>query len=75
MCAESKVRPKALATLRRILRSGNSTLLQAGHAYSVEPGIYIGGKWGARLEDIVVATDAGPMPLNVADHHLMVVEA
>ncbi len=55
--------------------SGNSTLLQAGHAYSVEPGIYIGGKWGARLEDIVVATDAGPMPLNVADHHLMVVEA
>ena len=55
--------------------SGNSTLLQAGHAYSVEPGIYISGKWGARLEDIVVATNDGPLPLNVADHHLMVVEA
>ena len=55
--------------------SGNATPLVAGHAYSVEPGIYIGGKWGARLEDIVVATDDGPLPLNVADHHLMVVEA
>ena len=55
--------------------SGNTTPLAAGHAYSVEPGIYIAGKWGARLEDIVVATDDGPLPLNAANHRLVVVEA
>ena len=54
---------------------GNALPLAAGHAYSVEPGIYVTGKWGMRLEDIVVATDDGPMPLNEADHRLIVVEA
>ena len=44
------------------------TPLAAGHAFSVEPGIYVEGRWGARIEDIVVATDAGPEPLNRADH-------
>jgi Xaa-Pro aminopeptidase len=55
--------------------SGNSEPLAPGHAYSVEPGIYVSGKWGARLEDIVVATTDGPVALNTADHRLMVVEA
>jgi Xaa-Pro aminopeptidase len=50
---------------------GNHTPLAAGHAYSVEPGIYIPGRWGMRLEDIVVATDAGPRPLNTSDHALI----
>ena len=31
-----------------------------GHAFSVEPGIYVPGRWGMRLEDIVVATADGP---------------
>ena len=34
--------------------------LEAGHAFSVEPGIYVAGRWGMRLEDIVVATADGP---------------
>ncbi|MGA0863062.1 MAG: aminopeptidase P family protein [Ilumatobacteraceae bacterium] len=51
---------------------GNDTLIEAGHAYSVEPGIYIPGRWGMRLEDIVVATDDGPRALNTADHSLVV---
>ena len=55
--------------------SGNTTPLEVGHAYSVEPGIYVPGKWGARLEDIVLATDDGPQPLNFANHMLVVVEA
>lgn len=55
--------------------AGNATPLVAGHAFSVEPGIYVPGRWGARLEDIVVATDAGPDPLNHADHSLVVVDA
>ena len=54
---------------------GNALPLAAGHAFSVEPGIYLSGKWGMRLEDIVVATDDGPLPLNEADHRLVVVEA
>jgi len=54
---------------------GNQTPLVAGHAFSIEPGIYIPGRWGARLEDIVVAAPDGPDPLNRVDHSLAVVEA
>ena len=50
--------------------SGNSLALEAGHAFSIEPGIYMPGKWGMRLEDIVVATVDGPDSMNHADHHL-----
>ncbi len=55
--------------------TGNRTALEVGHAFSVEPGIYTPGRWGLRLEDIVVATDAGPLALNRADHSLVVVDA
>lgn len=50
---------------------GNSLPLAPGHAYSVEPGIYIPGRWGMRLEDIVVATVDGPVSLNNSDHRLV----
>ena len=53
--------------------SGNKLTIAAGHAFSVEPGIYLPGKWGMRLEDIVVATDAGPISMNNVDHSLVVV--
>ncbi|HLM63857.1 MAG TPA: Xaa-Pro peptidase family protein [Acidimicrobiales bacterium] len=55
--------------------SGNATPLARGHAFSVEPGIYVPGRFGLRLEDIVVAADAGPDPLNRAVHDLVVVDA
>ena len=54
---------------------GNTTSLVAGNAFSIEPGIYLPGRWGMRLEDIVVAADAGPDALNRVDHHLAVVTA
>jgi Xaa-Pro aminopeptidase len=54
---------------------GNPTVLEAGHAFSVEPGIYLPGRCGARIEDIVVTTADGVRPLNRADHALTVVEA
>jgi Xaa-Pro aminopeptidase len=54
---------------------GNTAPLEVGHAFSVEPGIYIPGTWGARLEDIVVCAPEAPRPLNEVDHHLVVVEA
>ena len=52
---------------------GNPEPLVAGNAFSVEPGIYVPGRWGARLEDIVAASPTGPDPLNRADHRLAVV--
>ena len=51
---------------------GNSAPLVPGNAFSVEPGIYVPGRYGVRIEDLVVATAAGPRPLNVADHSLVV---
>src|SRR4051812_1094409 len=36
---------------------GNDRLLEPGMAFSIEPGIYLAGCHGARIEDIVVATD------------------
>jgi Xaa-Pro aminopeptidase len=54
---------------------GNGTPLAPGHAFSIEPGIYVPGRFGLRLEDIVVASDPGPDPLNLADHTLAAVDA
>jgi Xaa-Pro aminopeptidase len=54
--------------------SGNHLALAPGHAFSVEPGIYTTGQWGMRLEDIVVATTAGPEPLNAVNHDLVVLD-
>jgi len=51
---------------------GNDTPLAPGHAFSVEPGIYVDGRFGFRLEDIVVAADGGPESLNNADHGLTI---
>ncbi len=57
------------------LVEGNTESLLAGNAFSIEPGFYVPGRWGARLEDIVVATPDGPRSLNNADRSLAVVEA
>jgi Xaa-Pro aminopeptidase len=54
--------------------SGNALPLAPGHAFSVEPGIYTPGRWGMRLEDIVVATPDGPEPLNGVNHSLVVLD-
>jgi Xaa-Pro aminopeptidase len=55
--------------------AGNTRPLEPGHAFSIEPGIYVPGRWGMRLEDIVVATAAGPDAMNTADHGLLGVDA
>jgi Xaa-Pro aminopeptidase len=56
------------------LVGGNCEPLAPGHAFSIEPGIYLAGEVGARIEDIVVATDAGPESLNLVTHDLVVVD-
>ena len=39
--------------------AGNTRVLEAGMAFSIEPGFYLPERFGARIEDIVVITDAG----------------
>jgi Xaa-Pro aminopeptidase len=55
--------------------AGNAAPLAPGHAFSIEPGIYLPGRFGLRLEDIVVADESGPDELNRVDHGLAVVDA
>lgn len=50
---------------------GNDELLREGMAFSIEPGIYFSGEWGARIEDIVVLTSDGCEPLNTRPHGLV----
>lgn len=51
--------------------AGNDLPLEPGMAFSVEPGIYLAGRCGARIEDIVVCTDDGVRPLNVGPRELV----
>ncbi|MGQ0803901.1 MAG: M24 family metallopeptidase [Actinomycetota bacterium] len=56
------------------LVAGNRLPLAPGYAFSIEPGIYLPGRFGLRLEDIVVATERGPERLNEAPRDLAVVD-
>lgn len=56
------------------LVSGNDEPLEPGMAFSIEPGIYLPGELGVRIEDICVATADGIDVLNQADRHLIEVE-
>ncbi len=53
--------------------AGNELPLAEGMAFSVEPGIYFPGDWGARIEDIVIVTSAGASAVNAGPHDLIVV--
>jgi Xaa-Pro aminopeptidase len=55
--------------------AGNDLPLAEGMAFSVEPGIYFPGQWGARIEDIVIVTADGALPVNNRPHELVVVPA
>ncbi|GAA4618065.1 M24 family metallopeptidase [Saccharopolyspora hordei] len=54
---------------------GNAIELEPGMAFSVEPGIYQPGKWGARIEDIVIVTEDGVESVNNQPHELVVLPA
>jgi Xaa-Pro aminopeptidase len=53
--------------------AGNDLPLAEGMAFSVEPGIYFPGQWGARIEDIVIVTANGAVSVNGRPHELIVV--
>jgi Xaa-Pro aminopeptidase len=52
----------------------NDEPLVAGNAFSIEPGIYIAGQWGARIEDIVACTETGGERLNTTTRELYLVD-
>ena len=56
------------------LVDGNTRPLEPGMAFSVEPGIYLTDAYGARIEDIVVCGEDGPLTLNRAPRELYIVD-
>jgi Xaa-Pro aminopeptidase len=41
--------------------------------FSIEPGVYLPGRFGVRLEDIVTVTEDGGRRLNNTSHDLAIV--
>jgi Xaa-Pro aminopeptidase len=56
------------------LVAGNDRPLVAGNCFSIEPGIYLAGRFGVRIEDIVALTEEGPRRLNEATRDLVTVD-
>lgn len=50
--------------------AGNDLVIQESMAFSIEPGIYMPGKWGMRIEDIVTTTKDGIESLNQGSREL-----
>ncbi len=53
--------------------AGNDLLLEPGMAFSIEPGVYLPGRFGTRIEDIVVVTADGVERLDTIDRAAVVV--
>jgi Xaa-Pro aminopeptidase len=52
---------------------GNETVLEPGMTFSIEPGIYLPGRFGMRIEDIVVVAGDGVERLNTSPRELVTV--
>ncbi len=55
------------------LSDGDTTTLEAGMTFTIEPSIFIPGKFGCRIEDVFVVTESGAEPLNQYPRALEVV--
>jgi Xaa-Pro aminopeptidase len=54
--------------------AGNELALEPGMAFSIEPGFYLPGEYGARIEDIVAVTDDGLEVLNTTSRALVTLD-
>lgn len=53
---------------------GEEQAIEPGMCFSIEPGIYLAGRFGVRIEDIVTVVEDGGRRLNSTDHHIRLVE-
>jgi Xaa-Pro aminopeptidase len=52
---------------------GETRQLEPGMCFSIEPGVYLPGRFGVRIEDIVTVTAKGGRRLNNTTHELQIV--
>ena len=57
----------------RLSRTAGKRPLRAGSIVTVEPGVYVPGRYGVRIEDLVAVTDNGPVVLTGLAKELTVV--
>ena len=50
----------------------NEQVVEPGMTFSIEPGIYLPGRFGVRVEDLVTVTEDGCETLNAAPRELMI---
>lgn len=55
------------------IKKSNSRHLEKGMVFSIEPGIYLGGKFGMRIENIVAVTKDGNEVLNKASKEIKII--
>jgi Xaa-Pro aminopeptidase len=54
------------------IMTGDTTILQEGMVFSIEPGVYLTGRFGVRIEDIVAVTQSGVRNLTGFSHTLVI---
>jgi Xaa-Pro aminopeptidase len=55
------------------LAAGQNQKLEPGMVVTIEPGVYVPGKWGVRIEDVVVVTASGCEVLAPTDKELIII--
>ena len=55
------------------LAKGQTQQLEPGMVITIEPGAYVPGKWGVRIEDVVLVTSSGCEPLTPTGKELVII--
>ena len=55
------------------LGSGDDIMAEKNMCFSIEPGVYLPGKFGVRIEDLVIVTDSGAEVITQMDKRLTII--